>query len=313
MRADHVRRTEREDSLSCQQPRQKGDALPSARDSPNGNNLHLLVILLFPIWVMLKVRRKANRLVHKQRCAIKHSPLLSVDQGPTVTSESINRGDVIALCELLEIIGIPALLLERRGLVIAANELARSSLGIELRIVNERLASPHLAANAAVSRLISCVTTADPRFSPRAVSIRRNNDLPIVVYGFRLTNSALESFDPVHAMLVLVEPRSKLLPSESQLKDAFELSWMEAKLALRLARGDTLNAAATICGVTYETARTLVKSAYQKTGTHRQAELVALIYSIALIPRPIASFADSAPSCELGSQSRSPQPVKGGF
>lgn len=67
-----------------------------------------------------------------------------------------------------------------------------------------------------------------------------------------------------------------------------------------------VNAAATICGVTYESARSLVKSAYRKTGTHRQAELVALIHSIALVPQPVTSFAAPAPSCERGNHEVSP-------
>jgi DNA-binding CsgD family transcriptional regulator len=220
-----------------------------------------------------------------------------------VISESIDRGDVgMALSELLEMIGIPALLLDRRGLVIAASELARSSLGNELQIVNERLVSPDAAAQAAVNRLVKCVAYSEPRSSPRAISIHRKNDLPIIMYGFKLTNSALESFDPAHTVLVLVEPRSKLLPAESQLKDAFDLSWMEAKLALRLAKGDTLDAAATRCRVTYESARSLIKSAYQKTETHRQAELVALIYSIVPVPRLVTSLADSVALCDRANQ-----------
>lgn len=220
--------------------------------------------------------------------------------GPPVTSEPANRGGIeLAVSELLEMLGTPAILLDKRGLVVAANRLVHRSLGNELQIVNERLSSSDLSADAKINKLVRSIVKSERQSPPRTTSIRRASDLPIVMYGFRLPNSVLESCDLARAMLVLVDPRSKPLPSESQLKDAFDLSWMEAKLALRLAGGYALETAAAICGVTYESARSLVKSAYRKTGTHRQAELVALLYSIALVPRPVTGSADSAPCCEL--------------
>jgi DNA-binding CsgD family transcriptional regulator len=59
------------------------------------------------------------------------------------------------------------------------------------------------------------------------------------------------------------------------LRDAYGLTASEARLARLLAEGLSLRRSAAEAGLTYETARSYVKILFQKTGTHRQADLVA--------------------------------------
>jgi len=66
------------------------------------------------------------------------------------------------------------------------------------------------------------------------------------------------------------------------LRGHFGLTPAEARLALHLAAGDTLRSAEAKLSIRYETARTHLKSIFQKTGTCRQAELVVAI--VTLIP-----------------------------
>jgi DNA-binding CsgD family transcriptional regulator len=60
------------------------------------------------------------------------------------------------------------------------------------------------------------------------------------------------------------------------LQQAFGLTPAELRLTALLANGASLKQAAETLGVSYWTVVTQVKSCYQKTGTHRQAELVSL-------------------------------------
>jgi DNA-binding CsgD family transcriptional regulator/PAS domain-containing protein len=60
------------------------------------------------------------------------------------------------------------------------------------------------------------------------------------------------------------------------LRAAFGLSPAETRLAGLLASGLSLRQASQSLGVSYSTVMSQVKSCFQKTGTHRQAELVAL-------------------------------------
>jgi DNA-binding CsgD family transcriptional regulator len=61
------------------------------------------------------------------------------------------------------------------------------------------------------------------------------------------------------------------------IQRAAGLTRAEARVAARLARGSTLTEIATDLGVAHETVRTHLKRALAKTGTHRQAELVAWV------------------------------------
>jgi DNA-binding CsgD family transcriptional regulator len=61
------------------------------------------------------------------------------------------------------------------------------------------------------------------------------------------------------------------------LRCHFGLTPAEARLALHLVAGETLRSAEAKLSMTYETARTHLKSIFQKTGTCRQAELVVAI------------------------------------
>ena len=68
--------------------------------------------------------------------------------------------------------------------------------------------------------------------------------------------------------------------SLAALQQAFGLTPAEARLTGMLAGGSSLRGASETLGVSYWTVMTQVKSCYQKTGTHRQAELVALAIGV---------------------------------
>jgi DNA-binding CsgD family transcriptional regulator len=61
------------------------------------------------------------------------------------------------------------------------------------------------------------------------------------------------------------------------LHSRFRLSPAEARIALGIARGQTLAAIAANNGISVQTVRTQLKAIFSKTGVHRQAELALLI------------------------------------
>lgn len=61
------------------------------------------------------------------------------------------------------------------------------------------------------------------------------------------------------------------------LQARFKLTQGEAKLVLRLTDGDCLRDAAKANGISYQTARTVLKGIFLKTDTHRQAELMIAV------------------------------------
>ena len=67
------------------------------------------------------------------------------------------------------------------------------------------------------------------------------------------------------------------MPQIALLKDTFDLTTAEARLVARLMTGESLRSCANALGIKYETVRTYLKSVFQKTKTHRQAELVMVV------------------------------------
>lgn len=63
----------------------------------------------------------------------------------------------------------------------------------------------------------------------------------------------------------------------SQLREVFGLTRAEAALVLALSEGHELNAAASVLGITMNTARSRLQAIFEKTGTHRQVELLQLV------------------------------------
>jgi DNA-binding CsgD family transcriptional regulator len=71
------------------------------------------------------------------------------------------------------------------------------------------------------------------------------------------------------------------VPSEARLKALFDLSGAEARLAQRLARGDSVEEVAQSLSIKMTTARTQLAAIFVKTATRRQAKLVAILSRVA--------------------------------
>jgi DNA-binding CsgD family transcriptional regulator len=71
------------------------------------------------------------------------------------------------------------------------------------------------------------------------------------------------------------------VPSEGLLASVFGLSPAEARLAQHMARGGSLDEFATNAAIQISTARCHLASIFAKTGTQRQAKLVALLCRLA--------------------------------
>ena len=80
------------------------------------------------------------------------------------------------------------------------------------------------------------------------------------------------------AILFIVDPKRSHVPPERLLRDLYGLTRAEARLAMSLASGRSLTAAAAELGVTRNTAHTQLSSVFAKTGATTQLELVRLLH-----------------------------------
>lgn len=81
------------------------------------------------------------------------------------------------------------------------------------------------------------------------------------------------------AILYLKDPREKFHARAEVVAILYGLKPTEARLVVALSAGDSIKEAALRLGMTEQTVRTYVKRIMQKTGTHRQVDLIQLIRS----------------------------------
>ena len=87
-------------------------------------------------------------------------------------------------------------------------------------------------------------------------------------------------------MLLAVANEAQEIPQANFLEERFHLTHAEARLVVHLVAGASLRSCAKALGIKYETARSYLKSAFLKTGTHRQAELVLRVFHTVSDPNP---------------------------
>lgn len=127
----------------------------------------------------------------------------------------------------------------------------------------------------------SCIQTAQGRAvaSDAALTIPRANRLPLTMIVAPLPPSGL-SPHAAHArplVLVMVRDLEALTLAAACLRELFGFTRMEAVIAADLAGGLSLDAVAQRRGIGRATVRSHLKRILPKTGTHRQAQAVALI------------------------------------
>ena len=96
-----------------------------------------------------------------------------------------------------------------------------------------------------------------------------------------------ESLDGVQdgtSIVALLDREARPEPNPQTLKQIFGLTGAEADLAIRLAHGDAPLEVARDRHLSRTTIRSQLASLFQKTETNRQAELVALLGRIAMLP-----------------------------
>ena len=76
----------------------------------------------------------------------------------------------------------------------------------------------------------------------------------------------------------VVADEGRGIPPADFLEKRFDLTPAQARLVNHLFAGASLGSSAKALGIKYETARSYLKAIFQKTRTHRQAELVLTVF-----------------------------------
>ena len=133
----------------------------------------------------------------------------------------------------------------------------------------------------AITRLLNRAETRLRMSEEAWITIPREDRRDLVLHAVPLSNEAEAG---PHTVLILLDLDSTPLPRPSVLQRMFALTPAEAKLAIEIASGETPANIAKENLVSMATVRSQLASVLAKTQTRRQAELVALLARLAILP-----------------------------
>lgn len=172
-------------------------------------------------------------------------------------------------------------LLDATGRLIRATRTFSAAIGDGLTLRDNRLAAADdQDAAALVASLRGALRPLTSKQTAQSTSlvIRRPSRRPPLVLDILPVPENWETTLIGARVLVHLRDPARVVPARADLlRSAFSFSPREAELATLLTRGLDLSEAAEALGVTRPTVRSQLAALFNKTGTHRQAELVALL------------------------------------
>ena len=173
--------------------------------------------------------------------------------------------------------GCAAMLIDRYGRVTRINRRAEDLLCNEFGIRNGRLWTPGTASLARLDLFMAEIEHAKSILGPlpAPVIIVRRGTPWLLIEAMPVTSAANEIFAGCRAILLVSDLTRPSITDAAVLSLVFGLTSAEARLAAAICEGQDLNAAAATFGVSRQTVRSQLKAVFAKTGSRRQAELVA--------------------------------------
>jgi DNA-binding CsgD family transcriptional regulator len=177
----------------------------------------------------------------------------------------------------LELFGEPAIAVDQTGEILKINSAMHGVLCDNILILNNHLRLADADARASLDALLGAIRDHARPPDVEPIVVKGDDDAPVVMRVLVVPAGAQVLFPGVAAIFVFtcLMPRLDLRPT--LLSRIFGLTPAESRLAAALANGGTLTQAASNLNISWETARTHLKTVFSKTNTHRQSELVALL------------------------------------
>ena len=191
-----------------------------------------------------------------------------------------------------------AILLDSRKVPIHLNDRARKCLGGSLSTGRGYLSATDRASDPLFQTILDQSLKyggSQTHWRREAIALKRQDSRPLIARVVPVEGEAQAQLDGAALVLLLIDPEDCPQPSFGILKQVFDLTKTEARIATQLVCGQTMQEVADQNGVSVGTIRSQTKAIFAKTQTNRQAELVGLLTRLALISK---GEPDEAPSAE---------------
>ena len=179
-----------------------------------------------------------------------------------------------------------AILLDGEKALIHANERGAKCVGSALLNKHGRLVAADRTSDIGLQTILDQTLKYGGRESEwrrDALPLVRPGRRPLIARVIAVEGEARLQLDGAALILLLIDPEECPHTSFSVLKQVFDLTRAEARIATGMLCDKTPDEIAEGDKVSVGTVRTQIKSIFGKTQTHRQAELVGLLTRVALI------------------------------
>jgi DNA-binding CsgD family transcriptional regulator len=191
--------------------------------------------------------------------------------------------------EAFDRVGTAAALVRSDGKLLSLNKAAESLLSRNRDVISLHqglLRARHPGCNTNLERLLAVATAENISAASadlcRPAYIRRHGCSPISVEAVRPPTGMHSVAGSAKAILLFKDAEERQTIDPLVMSDAFNLTRSESALCVQLAQGQSVSAAARALGISDGTARQYLKGVFQKTGTHRQSELMLLLSKLGL-------------------------------
>ena len=161
----------------------------------------------------------------------------------------------------------------RQGRLTVANTTFQALIPEVVQDRIDRLHFVHQGAEACWLPLISGPSTKGRTFQIAASP----GHVARIVHVLPLVGASRDIFAVADTLLVVVDMVNTTEVDGNALLGLYDLTFAESEITQHLALGRSLKEIAAVRGVTVATVRNQLKNIFEKTGTHRQLELVQLV------------------------------------
>ncbi|MCR6498513.1 LuxR family transcriptional regulator [Shinella sp. CPCC 101442] len=178
----------------------------------------------------------------------------------------------------LSAIGAPAAIVQDNGCVLSANPLFTTALRRVSIRARDRIFLHDESANRLLHDALASIASDQIKSIPLPAT---EEEQACIVHVIPLCGNALDFSPRGTAIVLIAQPAAAQANDLRILKGLYDLTRSEARIAIEIQSGMALPEIARRLGISYETARSVAKAIYAKTGSSGQSDLVRRLSVVA--------------------------------
>ena len=193
----------------------------------------------------------------------------------------LNKERAYTAASILEVLGLPGALIKGKGKLVACNRSFERLIPVLFEDFQQQISLTDFSANQVFVNALHDLNKDSNHQLTRSILVAVDGlEEKHIVHIIPIKKTAHDFF-PVASAVILAVPinRETTFPAEI-IQGLFDLTAAEAKVAESIAQGLTPLEIANQRGISTSTVRNQLKSVFNKSGTHRQTDLVRMLNGV---------------------------------